>query len=253
MSVWLTIPSARPATAELDTLFRHWHSRGYKIALWRDPGSGDVPAYCDYARFETYTGYAAAVNGLIQEIMARDASAEWFIAAGDDVEPDLAHSAEQIAEQCNRHFAAFVKQPPRVYAPHLFGVMQPTGDRWGDDEYGRARWPDAPAYIDRICGSAWIGREFARRMYGGNGPLWHEYFHMYVDEELQNVAKRTGVLWQRRDLVQLHRHWGRKEGATTADIPPHLLKANSAEAWAVAQRLFERRRDAGFPGHEPIA
>ena len=35
--------------------------------------------------------------------------------------------------------------------------MQPTGDRF------------AQGQIDRIAGSAWIGREFARRAYGGNG------------------------------------------------------------------------------------
>ena len=95
-----------------------------------------------------------------------------------------------------------------------FGVMQATGDRWGENEpWARAQFPDAPAYIDRICGSPWIGREFARRMNQGKGPFWREYFHMFADEELQCVAQRLGVLWQRRDLTHHHEHPRRSAGA----------------------------------------
>lgn len=61
--------------------------------------------------------------------------------------------------------------------------------------------------------SAWIGREFARRAYGGNGPLWDAYTHMFVDEELKCVAEKNGVYWMRPDLVQLHMHWQRESEA----------------------------------------
>jgi len=128
-----------------------------------------------------------------------------------------------------------------------FGVMQPTGHRYGDDAMGRARWPDAPAYIDRICGSPWIGREFARRVNQGRGPWWPEYFHMHVDEELFNVAKGLGVLWQRRDLIHYHDHWGRKvNGAHVEDIPEHLRFVSGAKHWAEAEAIFKRHQANGF-------
>jgi hypothetical protein len=126
--------------------------------------------------------------------------------------------------------------------------MQPTGDR----DFGDTQGP----YIDRVAGSAWIGREFARRMYGGNGPLWPEYTHMGVDEELQAVAIKMGIFWQRQDLVHFHRHWGRPlpgERMGNADrMPAFLEKANSAEEWHRYKRLFAARSARGFPGHEPI-
>lgn len=135
-----------------------------------------------------------------------------------------------------------IKQMP------LFGVMQPTGDRWGDAQ---------GAYIDRVAGSPWIGREFARRMYGGSGPYWPEYFHMGVDEELQAVATKLGVFWQRPDLTHYHAHWGRpRPGERMGQVdrmPAFLAEANSPEHWRKYKALFSKRQAAGFPGHEPIA
>jgi len=121
--------------------------------------------------------------------------------------------------------------------------MQPTGDRWAEGQWG---FQNAP--IDRVAGSAWIGREFALRAYGGDGPLWPEYRHMFPDEELQCVAEKLGVFWQRRDLTQFHNHWGRNGNA--ADMPTFLAEANSREHWDKYKALFEARKAAGFPGHE---
>jgi hypothetical protein len=123
--------------------------------------------------------------------------------------------------------------------------MQPTGDRF------------AGGSIDRICGSPWIGRVFARRMYHGRGAFFPEYWHMFGDEELQEVALRMGVLWQRRDLTQLHRHFmrahdGVESHAIKTAVPPHLIEANSREHWDKYKALFLARKGAGFPGHEPI-
>ena len=79
---------------------------------------------------------------------------------------------------------------------------------------------------------------------------------MYVDEELHDVALKMGVLWQRRELAQIHRHWGRGPDAAPskpqniAQMPEFLRKAN--EDFAAAKSLFETRRKAGFPGHEPL-
>ena len=180
-----------------------------------------------------YPGYAEAVNRLISQVMALDPHAEWFVTGGDDVEPDLNHTADEIAGQLTAHFAG------------TFGVMQPTGDRF------------ASGSIDRIAGSPWIGREFARRMYGGNGPYWHEYTHMFVDEEIQCVAEKYGVFWQRRDLIHLHQHFMRENAhlesmAVKRDIPPHLMEANSPEHWKKYQAIFKARKAAGFPGSEPL-
>lgn len=246
MYVWLTIPSARPAT-EADRVLSVWSERGYKIALWRDIGAS-IPFYVDYLHIDKYPGYAPAVNYLIQRLMDSNAAAEWFIAAGDDTLPDPSKTAEEIAEECGNHF------------DHLsncfndtFGVMQPTGDRWHE---GVGGFTNAP--IDRVAGSAWYGREYCRRMYQGDGPLFRGYQHMFVDEEAQAVAEKMGVFWQRRDLVQKHLHWGRGETDKAVielkpgTIPPHLEKWNTSQHWNEAKALFNSRKAAGFPGHEPI-
>ena len=236
-SAWLTIPSARPV-AEVAELVEKWSSLGYGVALWRDEPE-PLAGLADIVLSGQYPGYAQAVNALIREV-ARHPEAEWFIAGGDDTLPDPDHAAEEIAAQCCEHFAG------------AFGVMQPTGDRWGANEpWARAAFPDAPAYIDRICGSPWIGREFARRMNQGAGPFHPGYHHMFADEELQCVAQRLGVLWQRPDLTHLHYH-PMREGPmeTQADWQREIY---SSAHWQEAKTLFESRKAAGFPGAEPIA
>ncbi len=261
MSVWLTIPSARPVE-EVVPVLKLWRERGYQIALWRDDGlRGDLMPWVDHlnSSFE-YPGYAQSVNALINNIISLDANADWFVCAGDDTEPDPDHSAEEIAQECANHFGRLL--PPKLTRPivdrcqidpqsRTFGVMQPTGDRWHE---GVGGFSNAP--IDRVAGSPWIGREFARRMYGGKGPYWPEYQHMFVDEELQNVAEKYGVFWQRSDLTQRHNHWGR--GATDkavieAKIPAHLVKWNTPAHWRESKALFESRKAKNFPGVEPIA
>jgi hypothetical protein len=202
--------------------------------------------------------------------MPHDAGAEWFVCGADDIEPDPNHAAEEISGECSERFYASIElmYPPNkpkwstIPLPSIggsgkdapswkywstFGVMQPTGDRWGDGQ---------GAYIDRVAGSPWIGREFARRMYGGNGPYWPEYTHMGVDEELQMVAEKMGVFWQRPDLTHFHAHWGRPrpgERMGQADRMPEFLEAaNSPEHWKKYKETLRRRQAAGFPGHEPI-
>jgi hypothetical protein len=245
MSVWLTIPSARPVE-EVAPVLAKWRQRGYKIALWCDFDDGASPG-SDLTMWGKYPGYAGAVNQLIRSAIDADPEAEWFIAAGDDVLPDPNHTAEEIAAQCRFRFYNALIGP----WTETFGVMQPTGDRWGEPE--RPGRP-ARAYIDHVCGSAWIGREFAKRAYGGNGPLWHEYFHMFVDEELHKVATKFGVLWQRPDLTQHHQHWGRpREGeryGLASRMPDFLRKANSADEWNKGKAILQAREAAGFPGSE---
>lgn len=226
MSVWYCIPSKRPV-AEVEAAAALWRERGYRLALWRD--TGDEPVTCDMLLTGPYPGYARAVNALCAEVIARNPDAQWLVTGGDDIHPDLGRFADEIGIECTAHFGG------------TFGVMQPTGDRWGENQMGSA-------YIDRICGSPFMGREWCQRMYGGRGPLFEGYAHMFVDEELQCVAERLGVLWQRRDLTHLHHHWMRE----SRQMPAFLAESNSPRHWQDSQALFARRKAAGFPGHDPL-
>jgi hypothetical protein len=258
MSVWLCIPSARPA-AEIEERLEKWHRQGYKIALWRNGPHRHDPIGADSITVTAeYVGWGPSINELSRAVFALDSECDWIVGGGDDTDPDLAHAAEKIARQCSEHFANMPSpiksdgSTPEAWNNPAFGVMQPTGDRWGENEpWARAAFPDAPAYIDRICGSPWIGREFARRVNQGKGPFWREYFHMFADEELQNVAARLGLLWQRRDLIHFHEH-PMREGrmATQADWQKEIY---SSEHWQASKTLFESRKAAGFPGSELIA
>ena len=222
-NVWFAIPSARPPEEAMNCLSA-WQGMGYKVAVQRDEGAKLLQV--DMCIREPYEGYAKAVNRLA-EILLSDDDWEWLVTGGDDVWPDSDHSPEEIAASCTEHFDG------------TFGVMQPTGDRYMTDRHGRCA-------AERVCISPWMGREFCERSYGGGGPLWHEYTHEFVDQELHEVAKRFGVLWHRSDLSQHHAWWGR-EGK---EQPEHLKHLSSK--WDVTKALFERREAAGFPGSELI-
>lgn len=280
MSVWLVAPSARPVEHVAEWAAK-WRECGYKVAVWRDvpcqPMDVDLAIVGGWvvsmginrnwpttqAPLREYPGYATAINALIEWVRVEDPDAEWFIAAGDDVYPDPNHTAEEIAAECADHFRDRTAEmsygpamaggrtatPVAIMGP-TFGVMQPTGDRF------------AGGSIDRIAGSAWIGREFARRAYGGNGPLWPEYTHMFVDEELQEVAKKLGVFWQRPDLIHLHRHYQRfsddiHSTAVQMPTPPHMEAScndgYTREHWIKYKAIFQKRKAEGFPGSEVLA
>ncbi len=267
VSVWFAIPTKRPI-AEVAPVLAKWRQQGYKIALLVD--IDDYERYLGHLDMADrwipmeYPGYAAAVNILVRTVLREDQEAEWIVTGGDDIEPDLNCTADQIAHECMKRFleAAIDRAFPGLrqsdYSGIIpvdarlktFGVMQPTGDRWGERTPG---FPRHEAYIDRVCGSPWLGREFCRRMYGGQGPLHPGYAHMYVDEELFEVAKAMGILWQRRDLIHYHRHWARQPGTMMNECPAFLREANSPEGWAGAKALFHTRKAAGFPGHQPCS
>ena len=257
MSVWITVPSARPV-AEVAKWAEAWRDRGYGVAIYRNDGAslGVSNGIITFGG-PGYPGYAAATNDLIAEIMRADPDAEWFVAGGDDVFPDPNHTAEEIAAQLRAHFAGLACIQHRSCGCETcrertctFGVMQPTGDRF------------AGGSIDRICGSPWMGREFCKRINQGHGPLWPEYTHMWVDEELQHVAIKYGVFWQRPDLIHLHRHFQRESDALDSPaLPvdgvkikrPHFLEeANSNAHWTKYKGIFLNRQQRGFPGSEPL-
>lgn len=264
-SVWVVLPSARPV-AEVNARMSKWRGMGYFVALWRDdkyapPGAFAIRTQdmgigleCDLLFIAaTYPGYAVTVNTMARHILDKDPACDWIVATGDDTDPDPTKRADEIARECSEYFRDRMNRlsnekclgihPLTVIAKYdTFGVMQPTGDPWRDTQ-GRI--------IERIAGSPWLGREWCRRINQGAGPLWPEYTHCFADEELQNVAIKLGVFWQRPDLTHHHENWARKRH-DRADMPAFLTEANSPEHWAKYSKLFAERKAAGFPGHEPI-
>lgn len=279
MSVWYCIPSKRPPE-EAEKVLKLWRERGYKIALWLDqkpdlapwytradgtfgacPGLALInwgmsmqwafppdnlgPCGASLILVGSYRGYAASVNSLVRRAANHEPDADWFVTGGDDVSPDPNHNAEDIARQCSDYFRNHhIESTGETFNVHpTFGVMQPTGDRFADGS------------IDHICGSPWMGREFCRRMYRGNGPLWPEYTRFFMDEELQAVAIKLGVLCQRPDLIHLHNWYARADRSLTSGtkpmpIPEHLRAQETH--WNPEKAIFAARKAAGFPGHEPL-
>lgn len=258
--VCLCIPSRRPL-AEVGARIQRWFDMGYHVAVAREPEHGPVPCHMMIPTWR-HLGWGGAVDLLALTVLAVDCSIDWIVTGGDDGLPDPNKRADEIAESCSAMFGG------------TFGVMQPVGDRWGLGACatcaGKGEMPASKpitidhtiicrhchgtgqsAYIDRVAGSPWLGREFCERMYHGGGPIYRGYFHMFDDQELQTVAERLGVFAQRPDLTHKHEHWARPR-ADRADMPAWAAAANSPEQWARSQALFERRKAAGFPGHEPL-
>jgi hypothetical protein len=172
-------------------------------------------------RSDSYPGYSVASNTLAVAAVA--AGADVVVFGGDDMDPEPSLTAQEIAAQYLEHFGG------------SFGVMQPTGDR--PETFG----------TDRICGSPWLGRDWVLRAYGGLGAVWPGYHQFFMDEELQNVAKKLGVLWQRPDLTQEHHHWLRYGLSTKT-----AYQVSNDRWWTPDETMFKARKAAGFPGSDPL-
>jgi hypothetical protein len=248
VSVWFVIPSKRPLP-EAEACLNAWSERGYRVAVAREFADGLLNMRHVHVFVSSYCGWARSVNLLVNVVLARHPDVEWLVTGGDDYYPDPNHTADEIARECSDHFRNVnIERTGETIEVHpTFGVMQPTGDRWMDRGDGQG------AVIDRVAGSPWMGREFCRRMYHGSGPLYNGYFHNFADEELQNVAQKLGVFWQRRDLMQEHRHWARPRG-DWRDAPEWARKINdpALSDWEKSKALFAARKAAGFPGHDPL-
>lgn len=222
--VWYAIPSCNRERAL--RCFEAWADMGYRCAVHTDADGGEWGA--DARHVGPYRGYWTESNHLARMI-GGDAAVVVF--GGDDILPDPKRRAEDIALEFVEHFKG------------TFGVMQPTGDPWMPDKDG------VPASA-RICGSGWYGRDWIARAYGGRGPTWPDYHQFFADEEVQQVALRLGVFWQRPDLTQLHLHWSRTDGTPGVDPRAPYQKANSDRWWQVDKALFELRRSLGWPSHQ---
>lgn len=255
MSVWFTVPSIR-AKHEAEDCFRRWKDLGYKIAILRE--GEPVPSHLVDLQMQafTYHGWPKSTNILCKSVLADDPMMQWCVGGGDDYWPDPNHSAAIIEEQCSVHFSQPYTTGDGMFTTiqGSYGVMQPTGDRWGDNESSRAAFgQDRGAIIDRVAGSPWMGREWIERAYQGNVPMFDGYHHLYADEELQCVAEKLGVFWQRRDLNQYHNHPARTDPKGYGVYNEgHLKPLYSPEAYAKEKALFDSRKAAGFPGSEPL-
>ena len=221
--VWLALPSANPQKAVACN--RAWKDRGYRTAfLLNGPAYGAPLDAADLViREREYRGWGNSINHLCTLL-----GAPIVVGAGDDMTPDPRLTAGEIGRQFLERF------------PDTFGVMQPTGDRWGDHGDGKG------AMADRICGSPWMGMEFIRKWNSGSGPFWPGYYHFFCDEEMKVVTERAGILWQRRDLTHHHDHWQR-EGRQR----PDYMRA-AQQQWNQDKAVFQRRAAANFPSHEPL-
>jgi len=224
--VWYVVPSAKRKD-EWSTI-PLWQEMGYRVAVFRDPHMEklDVDANFHFP----YKGYAASVNQMVKYLLETRKQIDWIVTGGDDIEPDPHCKPGIIAQELTHHFGG------------TFGIMQPTGDQT------HMRQGNTCA-TERVCESPWMGRDWCLRSYQGNGPLCSLYYHFFVDEELHNVARALGVLLHRRDIVQYHHHWTRS-GTHRRDRPEYLAEAKLN--WAEAKKLFEYRRDSGFPESVPL-
>lgn len=219
MSVWLTIPSARPP-AEANAVLKRWTDAGYRVAVWRDTPE---PVHADIRlTARTYPGYARAVNALAHAVLRVDDGCQFVVVAGDDVWPDPNLTADQIEAQLVENLGG------------TLGVMQPTGDPHMVDAEGRCA-------AERCAVTPFVGREWCERGYMGMGPLWGGYFHEGVDLDLHHVATKLGLLWHRSDLCHHHDWWGR----TGQGVPEHLR--DKGDANRAGKELFKSRQAMGFP------
>jgi hypothetical protein len=214
--VWVCFPTINADRARESEA--RWKSRGYKTAIWLEPGLPSVGA--DFEVQGIYPGYWAACNQLA---LAAISQASAVVLASDDIYPDETHAPEDIVAECDAKF------------PDKYWVMQPTGD---DKEGMDGVW--------RICGSPWFGKSWVEQGYMGKGPCPFVGFYraFYGDEEVFNVAKAQGVLWQRPDLSQFHSHWCRRGGPKRTDYQ----NANNTNHWEYDKATFFLRMENGFPG-----
>lgn len=219
-NVWLALPSAMPAQ-ECNAALSSWRLRGYKLAIFRDPGTAKG-VMADLVVEDQYKGWYAATNRMYREVMAVDPLVQWIVAGGDDMTPDPTYKPDQIAQQCTDHFQG------------TFGVMQPIGDPWAPDERGLVA-------AERICGSPWIGVDFIRRYNGGQGVWPEDYRHFFGDEQLREELIKTPYLWQRQDLCHFHSHWLR------VGKQPPMWMSKMSENWQHDENMFGVKKAAGFP------
>jgi len=211
--VWAVWPSVNSHLAGIT--LRKWRAAGYRTAVLIDRGciweSESAPDKIIYGG--KWEGFPHAVN-----LLCRETGGDVVVCAGDDIYPSEEETPIQIQDKFLERF------------PDTFGVMQPTGDRFGS--------------IDLCCPCPWVGRKFIDEAYGEGGPYWEGYFHYFSDQEIQDVATLMGAFQQRQEISQFHDHWQRDKGQR----PPHMKKA--LQEWKKDKRTYQQRKASNFPDHE---
>lgn len=179
IEVWYALPSAGPAEGARLCL-EAWQDQGYCIAVARERDLELIDLADYHLRPPAYRGYQRTINQLARTVLASRPQAQIIVAGADDVFPDTAHTAQEIAQEFLQHFGGWL------------GVMQPTG---------HSNW-SLKAHL--IAWSPWLGREWCMRAYGGQGPFPAMYWHNRADIELAQVAGRLRLWWARPDLRQVH-------------------------------------------------
>lgn len=218
--VWLALPSANIEMAK--KTFPKWKEKKYNIAvICPDKQLKEYVTITDMAIPESqisgYPGWAKSVNYLSKKLDKYDI----IIAAGDDMYPDPNYDSFELRLQFVRYFGG------------TMGVMQPYGDKFGSM---------ACDTCEKICGSAWLGKEFREKVNKGKGPLWEEYWHMWADTELYQVASKYNCLWIREDLNQYHEHRLRGKHKFKPNIP--------TGDFIRAKKLYYQRKNNNFIGSE---
>ena len=199
---------------EADDCATYWKSQGYDNMVVLMEEGQEKPSIPNRVVYQSkWEGFAHAAN-----LLCHSCDEDIVVLIGNDMRPDFNHTPEQIADGFLFQF------------PDLYGVMQPTGDKYGS--------------IESCAVSPWIGRAYIEESYGGIGPYWPEYFHYFSDEELQSAATLQNAFVQRSDLSQYHDHWERNK----QQRPEHLMK--SLRMHSIDRKRFNKRKLHNFPGHE---
>ena len=216
LEIFYAIPSINKERCE--SCFSMWKGLGYKTAVLLDKGK-PAPVNADLVtEVDPYGGY---YQSFIQLHKVIGDSADIIITGGDDILPDP-REAEELGQEFFEHF------------PDGFGVMQPLGDNM--------------VGADTICASPWFGKGWLKRAYRGKHPVWPGYIAFYGDQELREITKKMGVLWQRWDVNQYHHHWSRQGGPAKLDY-----QTKNDGFWKQDEKLYYERKQNNWPGHEPLS
>ena len=218
--VAVVFPTANPERAHRAACA--WSERGYEVRVLIDGDTKliDRSVFSRVLHAPVYGGYFQAANELTSDAIYN--GVDICVVAGDDMFPESEHTAQELAEEYFDHFGSG------------FGLMQPTGDK-------------LPCRA--FCGSPWMGREWIERINEGRGPYHPDYFQSHGDSEVQALAERLEVLWQRPDLTQFHDHYVRPGSMVEAT---EYQTQNLSKWWAHDEKLFLERKAAGFPGAWPV-
>jgi len=190
-----------------------WKAQGYATAVLVETKEEKQPNIDTIIYEPEWAGFPTAANKLCQSLAS---NFDIVVIGGNDLFPVTTKTAQELEKEFKEHFKG------------TLGLMHPTGDRYGS--------------IDIVSVCPWIGAQYIKTMYGGYGPYYSGYYHYFCDAELQDVAVKNNLFWQRPDLSQFHDHWGRNGSSR----PEHLMAANTRHT--ADKATYEHRKQHNFPG-----